>query len=156
MSINVTLLVQMIVFILLVWFTMTYVWPIIRGAMDERENKIADGLAAAEKGQSDLVLAKEKADKILLEAKSQAKEVLDQASLSASNIAEEARANAENEMMKKLEAAQSEIEVEINRAKDQLREQVASIALAGAEKVLKKEIDQSDHKKILEDLAQRL
>ena len=156
MSINVTLFVQMIVFALLIWFTMTFVWPIIRGAMEERENKIAEGLAAAEKGESDLVLAKDNADKILLEAKGQAKEVLDQASLSASNIIEEARNNAENEMTKKLEAAQSEIAVEVNRAKDQLRDQVAAIAVAGAEKVLKREIDKDAHKELLEDLAQKL
>ena len=153
MSINVTLFAQMLVFGLLVWFTMSFVWPLIRGAMDEREKTIADGLAAAEKGQSDLKQAGVEVGKIIEEARDQARDVLSKANARANDIVEEARSEGEVEKRKRLDSAQSELEVEINRARDELRQQVATIAIAGAEKILSREIDEAAHKDLLDRLV---
>lgn len=156
MSINVTLIVQMLVFALLVWFTMTYVWPMIRQAMDEREQRIADGLAAAERGQSDLAEAEKRASEIVNEARSKAREIVDQASAQANDIISGGRAEGEQERQRRLQSAEEEIEVEINRARDALRGQVAAIAMAGARKVLAREIDETAHRDILDRLASEL
>ena len=156
MSINVTLFVQMLVFGLLTWFTMTFVWPLIREAMEEREQKITEGLAAAEKGQSDLRQAEVEAEKIIGEARDQARDILSKANSRANDIVEEARSEGEVEKRKRLDSAQSEIEVEINRARDELRQQVATIAIAGAEKVLSREIDAAAHRDLLDRLAAEL
>ena len=156
MSINVTLFVQMLVFALLVWFTMTFVWPLIREAMEERERKITDGLAAAEKGQSDLKQAAVEAEKIIGEARDQARDILSRANSRAGDILEEARSEGEAEKRKRLESAQAEIEVEIHRARDELRQQVGAIAIAGAEKVLSREIDAAAHRDLLDRLAAEL
>jgi len=156
MSINVTLFVQMLVFALLVWFTMTFVWPVIRNAMDEREQRIADGLAAAERGQGDLRNAKVEADKIVAAAREQAREIVDQAGSRATDLVDQARSDGESERKRQLEAAQAEIQVEINRARDELRGQVAAIAVAGAQKILAREIDAGAHKALLDELAAQL
>lgn len=156
MSINVTLFVQMLVFGLLVWFTMTFVWPLMRQAMEEREQKISDGLAAAEKGQSDLQRAAAEAEKLIAEAREQAREIVTKASSRATDIVDEARSDGEVEKRKRLESAQSELEVEINRARDELRRQVGAIAVAGAEKVLAREIDGDAHRDLLDRLAAEL
>ena len=156
MSINVTLFVQMLVFGLLVWFTMTFVWPLMRQAMEEREQKITDGLAAAEKGQSDLKRAAAEAEKLIAEAREQAREIVTKASSRATDIVDEARSDGEVEKRKRLESAQSELEVEINRARDELRRQVGVIAVAGAEKVLAREIDGDAHRDLLDRLATEL
>jgi len=155
-SINVTLFVQMLVFGLLVWFTMTFVWPLMRQAMEEREQKISDGLAAAEKGQSDLKQAAAEAEKLIAEAREQAREIVTKASSRATDIVDEARSDGEVEKRKRLESAQSELEVEINRARDELRRQVGAIAVAGAEKVLAREIDGDAHRDLLDRLAAEL
>ena len=156
MSINVTLFVQMLVFALLVWFTMTYVWPVIRQAMDEREQQIADGLAAADKGRSDLESAEAEAQTIIAAARDQARDILNKASSRAAGIVDEARSQGEDEKRKRLESAQQEIDVEVNRARDELRHQVATIAVAGAEKVLAREIDAEAHRELLDRLAAEL
>lgn len=156
MSINVTLFVQMLVFGLLTWFTMTFVWPLIREAMEEREQKITEGLAAAEKGQTDLRQAEVEAEKIIGEARDQARDILSKANSRANDIVDEARSEGEVEKRKRLDSAQSEIEVEINRARDELRQQVATIAIAGAEKVLSREIDAAAHRDLLDRLAAEL
>ena len=156
MSINVTLFVQMLVFALLVWFTMTYIWPLISQAMDEREQRIADGLAAAEKGRSDLESAEAQAQTILAAAREQARDILNKASARATGIVDEARTQGEDEKRKRLESAQAELDVEINRARDALRNQVAVIAVAGAEKVLAREIDAEAHRELLDRLAAEL
>ena len=153
MSINATLLAQMIVFILLVWFTMKFVWPIIRAAMDEREQRIADGLAAAERGQSNLEQAKVEAQKIIDEARDQAREIMDAAQNRANDIVEEAKSEGEKERDRQVAAGRSEIEQELGRATDELRGQVAAIAMAGAERILAREIDGSTHQALLEQLA---
>ena len=156
MSINVTLFVQMVVFGLLVWFTMTYIWPVIRQAMDEREQRIADGLAAADKGRSDLESAEAEARTIVAAARDQARDILNKASSRAAGIVDEARSQGEDEKRKRLESARQEIDVEVNRARDELRHQVATIAVAGAEKVLAREIDAEAHRELLDRLAAEL
>jgi F-type H+-transporting ATPase subunit b len=146
----------MLVFGLLVWFTMTFVWPLIREAMEEREQKITDGLAAAEKGQSDLQQAGVETEKIIGDARDKARDILSKANSRANDIVEEARSEGEVEKRKRLESAESEIEVEVNRARDELRQQVAVIAIAGAEKVLSREIDEAAHRDLLDRLAAEL
>ena len=146
----------MLVFGLLVWFTMTFVWPLIREAMDEREQKITDGLAAAEKGQSDLRQAGVETEKIIGDARDQARDILSKANSRANDIVEEARSEGEVEKRKRLDSAESEIEVEVNRARDELRQQVAAIAISGAEKILSREIDEAAHRDLLDRLAAEL
>ena len=153
MSINVTLFVQMLVFALLVWFTMKFIWPVILEAMEERERRIADGLAAAEKGRSELEAAATEAESIVSAARDQARDILGKANSRAAGIVEEARTRGEEEKRKRLESAQAEIDVEVNRARDELRGQVAAIAVAGAEKVLAREIDTEAHRELLDRLA---
>ena len=156
MSINVTLIVQMFVFALLVWFTMSYLWPMIRQAMEEREKRIADGLAAAEQGQGSLLKAETRADEIVEEARVKARDIVEQASSQAGDIVSGAREESEQERQRRLESAQAEIKVEINRARDELRGQVAMIAVAGAQKVLEREIDSETHRDLLDRLASEI
>ncbi|MGE4658948.1 MAG: F0F1 ATP synthase subunit B [Gammaproteobacteria bacterium] len=156
MSINVTLVVQMFVFALFVWFTMSYLWPMIRQAMEEREQRIADGLAAAEQGQGNLLKAEARAGEIVEEARGKARDIVDQANSQASGIVSGAREEGEQERQRRLESAQTEIEVEINRARDELRGQVAMIAMAGAQKVLEREIDSETHRDLLDRLASEI
>lgn len=156
MNINMTLFGQMVAFALFVLFCMKYVWPPILAAMAERAEKIADGLAAADRASHDLELAQEKAVERLKEAKEEAAGIVDSANKRANQIVDEAKdaARAEGERLK--EAAQADIEQELNRAREQLREQVAALALAGAEKVLVAEIDMQRHSEIVDKLAAEL
>ena len=156
MSINVTLIVQMFVFALLVWFTMSYLWPMIRQAMEEREKRIADGLAAAEQGLGSLLKAETRADEIVEEARVKARDIVEQAGSQANDIVSGAREESEQERQRRLESAQAEIKVEINRARDELRGQVAMIAVAGAQKVLEREIDSETHRDLLDRLASEI
>ena len=153
MSINVTLFVQIVVFGLLVWFTMRFIWPVIIQAMEEREQRIADGLAAAEKGRGELEAAANEAESIVSAARDQARDILGKANSRAAGIVEEARSEGEEQKRKRLESARAEIDVEVNRARDELRGQVAAIAVAGAEKVLAREIDADAHRELLDRLA---
>ncbi len=156
MNINLTLIGQMIAFIGFVWFCMKFVWPPIIAAMKEREEKIADGLAAADRASHDLELAKEKAVERLKEAKEEAAGIVDSANKRANQIVEEAKEAAVVEADRVKAAAQAEIEQEANRAREALRGQVATLTLAGAEKVLGAEIDQSAHNDLVEKLAAEL
>ena len=156
MNVGVTLLVQIVVFALLVWITMKAIWPVILQAMDERQQRIADGLAAAEKGHRDLEAAASEAESIISSARDQARDLLNKASARATGIVDEARSHGEEEKRKRLESAQQEIDVEVNRARDELRNQVAVIAVAGAEKVLAREIDAEAHRELLDRLAAEL
>ena len=153
MNINLTLIGQMIAFALFVWFCMKYVWPPIIAAMQTRAEKIADGLEAADRADKDLELAKEAATKKLREAKQEAAGIIDAANKRANQIVEEAKNQAREEGERLKAAAQAEIEQEINRAKESLRGQVASLAIAGAEKVLEASIDENAHKALVEKLA---
>jgi F-type H+-transporting ATPase subunit b len=155
-NINLTLIGQMVAFVCFVLFCMKYVWPPIIGAMAEREKKIADGLAAADRANHDLELAKEQAVERLKEAKHEAAGIVDSANRRASQIVEEAKQAAVVEADRVKAAAQAEIQQEANRAREQLRGQVAALSLAGAEKVLGAAIDQKAHSELVEKLAAEL
>ena len=153
MNINATLIGQAIAFFLFVVFCMKFVWPPILQALQERTAKIADGLAAAEHGRHEQELAEERAKELLREAKDQAAEIINRADKRASEIVDEAKDDAKSEGARLMTAAQAEIEQEVNRAKEDLRGQVVSIALAGAGKVLEREVDEAAHAELLNKLA---
>lgn len=156
MDINASLLGQAITFAILVWFTMKFVWPPLTNMMDERAKRIADGLAAADRGKQDLELAEKRAAEKLREAKNQASEILAQADKRAAQIVDEAREAAKVEGARLVEGAKAEIEQEIFRAKEALREQVANLALVGAEKILRKEVDAQRHAELLASIKAEL
>ena len=156
MNINLTLFAQMLSFVVFVWFTMKYVWTPIMGALENRKKEIAAGLAAAERGQHEQELAKERAKGVLHEAKAQAAEIVAQAQKRGAEIVDEAKTNARSEGERILTAAQAEVEQEVNRAREHLREKVGQLAIAGAEKILRKEINAETHKEIIKSLAQEL
>ena len=156
MNFNLTLIGQTVAFIAFVWFCMAFIWPLITNAIEARQNEIADGLAAAEKGQASLTEGKAAADKLVVEARQQAKTILDQAQSRANEIVDSARGEGEAEKKRQLESARAEIEVEVNKARDELRGQVAAIAMAGAEQILKREINADTHRELLDGLAGKL
>ena len=156
MNINLTLFGQTIAFIVFVFFCMKYVWPPIMAALDERQKKIADGLAEAERGMQQQEIAEQNAEKQLSEAKQQASEILGQAQKRANEMVEDAKSVAVDEGNRIKEAAHAEVEKEVNRAKETLGTQVSTIAVAGAERILKKEINAGSHQDILDDLASQI
>ena len=156
MNINLTLIGQSISFALFVWFCVKFVWPPIVNALDERKKQIADGLSAAERGKHEQELAEKRATELLTDAKGQAAELIAQAQKRANEIVEESKADARTEGARLLEAAKGEIDQEVNRAKEQLRGQVAALAVAGAGRVLKREIDEKAHADLLDDLVANL
>ena len=153
MNINATLIGQAIAFFLFVVFCMKFVWPPIMHALEERKKKIADGLAAAEHGKHEQELAEERAKELLREAKEQAGEIITRADKRAAEIVDEAKDDARAEGDRLMTAARAEIDQELNRVKEELRGQVVSIALAGAGKVLEREVDESTHAELLNKLA---
>jgi F-type H+-transporting ATPase subunit b len=153
MNFNATLIGQTITFIVFVWFCMKFIWPPIMHALEARKKKIADGLAASERGKHEQELAEERATEILREAKDKAGEIITRAEKRAGDIVDEAKVDARDESKRLLIAARAEIDQEINRAKEDLRGQVVLIALAGASKVLEREVDQSAHDELLTKLA---
>ena len=153
MNFNATLIGQTITFIVFVWFCMKYVWPPIMHALEERKKMIADGLAASERGKHDQELAQERAKDILRDAKVQAGENKTRADKRAAEIVDEAKDEAHAEGARLMTAAQAEIEQEVTRARHDLRSQVVSIALAGAGKVLEREVDAAVHEELLNKLA---
>jgi len=155
-NINLTLFGQTIAFAIFVWFCMKFVWPPITAAMQARQKKIAEGLDAAGRAQRDLQLAQEKAAQTLRETKEQAAEILDKANKTANAIVEEAKQQARSEGERLLASAKAEIDVEVNRAKDQLRAQVAALAVAGAEKILESSVDAKAHNDLVAKLASQL
>lgn len=156
MSIDATLIGQMITFTLLVWFTMKYVWPPIMQALEERKKKIADGLAAAERGQHEMELAAKRATGVLREAKDQAAEIVGMAQKRANEIVEESKGSAKLEGDRMIESARSEINLEVHRAKEALREQVSALAVNAAEQILRQEVDEQKHKEILQSVSDKL
>jgi len=156
MNINLTLFAQLIAFVVFVIFCMKFVWPPIIAMLDERKKKIADGLAEAERGMKQQELAEQGAEKKLAKAKQQASEILGQAQKRANEIVDDAKSTAVDEGNRIKEAAHAEVEKEVNRAKEVLRTQVSTIAVAGAERILKKEINASSHQDILDDLAAQI
>ena len=156
MDINLTLIGQSIAMIVFVWFCMKFVWPLLLGTIEQRQTEIAEGLAAAEKGQSSLATPKVEVDKIVAAARDQARGIIDQANTRAAGIVEQGKADGEAARKAQVEAGRAEIGVEINRAREELRGQVAKIAVAGAEKVLGREIDANAHRDLLGKLAAEL
>ena len=156
MNITVTLLAQMIAFALLIWFVNKVMWGPLSGLMEARQKRIADGLAAAEKGKHEQELAEKRAKEVLKEAKQQAAEIVAQGQKRASEIVEEAKETARTEGERIVAAANAEIEREVNQAKEALRSQVAVLAVIGAEKVLKREIDAKAHEALLNDVAAQI
>jgi F-type H+-transporting ATPase subunit b len=142
--------------IVFVWFTMKFIWPPVMNAIEERQTKIADGLAAAERGQQSLDNAKAEAAQIVGEARKQATTILDQAHARANEIVAEGKAEGVKERERQLVAARAEMEQEVNRAREELRGQVSAIAVASAEKILMREIDPKTHEDILSKLAAEL
>lgn len=153
MDLNATIIGQSIAMIVFVWFCMKFIWPLIIGMIEERQTQIAEGLAAADKGNRALEEAEVEKAAILDEARGQAREIIDQANTRASHIVDEARTEAGAEKGRILAAAQAEVEQEANRAREELRGQVSAIAVAGAEKILQREIDPAAHQDLLEKLA---
>ena len=156
MNINLTLIVQMIVFALLIFITMRYIWPVILKAMDERERKIAHGLAAAEQGEQALANARGKADEIIREARDRASQIIDHAQHRANELVEEAKGTATSEGARLVAAAQQQIELDTTRARESLRREVAGIAVGAAAKLLGREIDARRHADLLEQLATQI
>ena len=156
MNINATLLAQTIMFALFVWFCMKFVWTPIMAALDKRRKQIADGLADAEKAKLDLELATRRSEEILREAKEKVGEILNNGEKRASEIVEAAKVQAKVESERIIAGAKAEIDQEVFRAKEQLRTQVSEIALAGASKILGREIDAKAHNDLLNNLVTKI
>lgn len=156
MNINLTLLAQAVSFAILIWFTVKFVWPPLLTAVETRQKTIADGLAAAERGKHDLELAEKRASQELHVAKEKASDIIAQAEKRATEIIEEAKNNAKIEGERIITGAKAEIEQEVNRAKEGLRQQVSELAVAGAEKILRREIDAKAHADMLSAIAKEL
>lgn len=156
MDITLTIFGQSIAFFVFWWFCAKFVWPLFMNVMIERRQKIADGLEAAARAQKDLALAQEKSTDQLKEAKAQAATLIEQANKRAAQIVEEAKGQAREEGKRIIAGANAEIEQEVNRAKEALRAQVSSIAIAGAERILERSIDQAANEELLNKLAAEL
>jgi F-type H+-transporting ATPase subunit b len=155
-NINLKLIVQMVVFALLIWGTMKWIWPHILQAMDERTRKIAQGLAAAEKGEQALTEARGNADAIIREARARATQIIDQAQHRANEMVEEAKGTANDEGARLVAAAHQQIELDTTRARESLRREVAGIAVGAASKLLGREIDATKHAELLDTLATQI
>ena len=156
MDINLTLFAQGITFFAFIWFTVKFVWPPILAAIEERRTTITDGLAAADKGARSLEDAQVKIAGMVEEARGQARQIVDQAQSRANGLVDEARVGATQERERILQSGQAEVEQQLNRARDELRAQVAGIAVAGAEKILAREIDPRAHQDLLDKLAAQI
>jgi F-type H+-transporting ATPase subunit b len=155
-NINLTLIVQMVVFIALIAFTMKFVWPIIIGAMEERSKKIALGLAAGEKGQQELAQARTNADAIIREARERATQIIDHAQHRANEVIDQAKGTATTEGQRLVAAAQQQIDLEATRARESLRKEVAQLAVSAASKLLEREIDPRAHADLISKLAAQI
>lgn len=156
MNINATLFLQAIVFAILVWFTMRFVWPPITKALDERAEKIRDGLASADKAKAELATANKKVDEQLAQTRGETTKLLADAEKRAAAIVEEAKKRAEEEAAKIVAAAQADATSQTIRARELLREQVATLAVQGAEKILQREVDAGVHAELLGRLKTEL
>ncbi len=151
-----TLLGQMISFAILIWFTVKFIWPPLMAAIEERQQKIAEGLAAADNAQKNLAQAQDKVNEELKAARSKANEIIEQAHQRANSLIDAAKADAIAEGNRQKALAEAEIEAAANRAKEDLRKQVSALAVSGAEKLLKREIDANAHRALIDDLAAQL
>jgi F-type H+-transporting ATPase subunit b len=152
-NINATLFAQMIVFAILIWVTMKWIWPPLMAAIEERQHKIAEGLAAADRSKRDLAQAEEKVNDVLREARAKASEIINQAEVRRAQIIDLAKEEAIEEGNRQKAAAQAEIVSATTRAREDLRKQVSTLAVAGAEKLIRREIDASAHRALLDELA---
>ena len=156
MNFNATLIGQSITFLVFVWFCMKYIWPPLMAALDERNARISEGLAAAERGQKDLEEAQSKVSDSLKDSKQQAQEIINLAQKRANEIVDEAKDIARDEAEKIKVAASSDIDQQINSAREQLRKEVSVIALAGAAKILNREVDAKTHAAVLDELIAQI
>lgn len=156
MNINATLIGQAIVFLVLIWFSVKFIWPPLLKAVEDRQKRIADGLAAAERGQKELQQSHGEAAVIVTEAREKALKIVDQANRRSNEIIEEARATAITEGQRLVGDARQEVTLEQARARDALRKDVASLAVAGASRLLEREIDPKAHADLIEKLAREI
>ena len=156
MNFNATLIGQMITFAIFVWFCMKYIWPHVIQAMEERNQRISEGLAAAQQGQTDLEEAKARISDDLSDAKQQAQEIINQAQKRANEIVDEAKNAAREEADKIKASASADIDQQVHAAREELRKEVSSIALAGASQILQREVDATAHAKVLDDLVAQI
>ena len=156
MNLNFSLVAQAITFAAFIWFTVKFVWPPLLRMIEARQKTIADGLAAAEQGRRSLEVSTRQADDAIKEARARAAEILAQAEKRSSQLIDEARQSARQEGDRELAAAKAEIEQEVSRAREELRDRVASLAVAGAEKILRREVDARAHGELLESIKRQL
>jgi F-type H+-transporting ATPase subunit b len=156
MNLNATLLVQAVVFALFIWVTVKFVWPIILRPIEARQKNIVEGLAEAEKGRNSLAEAKKEVDRMLAEARARAQEIVANADKAANTRVEESKGTAKTEGERIVTAAHAQVQQEVQSAKQQLREQVAALAVAGAEKILRREVDARAHADMLNQLKAQL
>jgi F-type H+-transporting ATPase subunit b len=156
MNLNLTLIAQAITFTVFIWVTVKFIWPYMLRAIETRQKTIADGLAAAEEGKRSLEVSSKRADEEIRKARERASDVLAQAEKRAAQIIEEAKNAAREEGNREKAAAKAEIAQELTRAREQLRDQVASLAVAGAEKILRREVDARAHSELLDSVKKQL
>ena len=156
MSFNLTLLAQMLAFLAFIAFTAKVVWPHMLRAIETRQKTIADGLAAAEQGKKSLEVSNKRAEQAIQEARARAAEIIAQAERRDAQMVEEAKAEAKAEGEREKLAAKADIQQEVSRAREQLREQVAALAVAGAEKILRREVDAKAHAELLDGIKKQL
>ena len=156
MSFNLTLIAQAVAFALFIWFTVKFVWPPLLRAIEARQKSIADGLAAGEQGRKSLEVASKQAEQAIQDARSRAAEIVTQAEKRAAQVVEEAKANAKAEGEREKTAAKADIQQEVSRAREKLRDQVAALAVAGAEKILRREVDAKAHADMLDGIKKQL
>ena len=156
MNLNLTLIAQVISFSLFIWFTVKFVWPFMLRAIETRQKTIADGLAAAEQGRKSLETSTKQADEEIKRARDRAAEIISQAEKRAAQMVDEAKNSAKEEGNREKAAAKAEIEQEVTRAREQLRDRVASLAIAGAEKILRREVDTKAHGELLDSIKRQL
>ena len=156
MSFNLTVIAQAVAFALFIWFTVKFVWPPMLRAIEARQKQVADGLAAAEQGKKSLEVSSKQADQAIQDARGRAAEILAQAEKRGSQVVEEAKTTAKAEGDREKAAAKADIQQELSRAREQLREQVAALAVAGAEKILRREVDAKAHADLLDGIKKQL
>ncbi len=156
MNINATLILQSIAMMIFVWFCMKFIWPPLLKAMDERREKIADGLAASDRAEKELAEAKDRADQQIKVARDKAGEIIEQANQRHSQILDQAKTDATTERKRQVSAAEAEISQASNQAREELRNAVAALAVAGAAKILEREVDEQKHRELLDKLIAEL
>ena len=155
MNLNLTLFAQAVTFSAFIWFTVKFIWPFMLRAIETRQKTIADGLAAAEQGRRSLELSTRQADEEIKRARERAAEIISQAEKRVAQMIDEAKSSARDEGNREKAAAKAEIEQEVTRAREQLRDRVASLAVAGAEKILRREVDAKAHGELLESIKRQ-